>query len=99
MLHRRPAFTTLKEEALTMQTLDALNISVLVRCVGEARSHIKGIAQVSANVFSKTYGQQGDEMEYLEDIFPFIHNVMVQAPVASKLNPRQHRALSSVTHL
>jgi hypothetical protein len=82
-----------------MSVLDDLRISVLVRCAGQGQIHIRKIAQVSATVFSDTYGQHRDEIETLDDLLPIIYNVCVQAPAASKLNPRQRRALSSVTRL
>jgi hypothetical protein len=89
----------LKEDGLDMGVLGNLDISVLVRCVGEASIDVKGIWQVSALMFSDTYGGRNDAISSLEELMPIIYNMCVQATVASKLNPRQHRALSSVTHL
>jgi hypothetical protein len=63
-----------EETALNQATLDDLEIAVLVRCVGKAQAHIKGIHQVDATVFSSTWG--GGPYDSLADVHAVIYNTM-----------------------
>jgi hypothetical protein len=76
--------------ALNPDALEALDIAVLVRCVGKAQAHIKGIFQVDASVFSSSWGR-GGPYDCLQDVHCVIFNIMQEVSFASKHDPSQSR--------
>jgi len=81
-----------EDTALKQDVLDELGIAVLVRCVGKAHLHIKGIHQVDASVFSETWGR--GPYNDITDVLSVIFNTMYEVSFASKLDPSQSRDLA-----